>query len=118
MKPWNDVAESRLFESIKRTSGRYARLKKIHWGLDSSSSEIPLWLSNAHDAEFKIEEIGNRPEHRRIDAFAWYWSGMIHSEDRLQLWSEAARRLRAAGCVKAASEVLDGIYAELRSRHR
>lgn len=118
LKPWNDVAESRLFESIKRTSGRYARLKKIHWGLDSSSSEIPLWLSNAHDAEFKIEEIGNRPEHRRIDAFAWYWSGMIHSEDRLQLWSEAARRLRAAGCVKAASEVLDGIYAELRSRHR
>ena len=118
LRPWNDISESRLFESIQGTAGRHARLKKIHWGLDLSSSDIPQWLINAHDAEFKIEEDMNRPEHRRIDAFAWYWSGAIHSDDRIRLWAEAARRLRAAGCVKAASQVLDEIHAEIRSRHR
>ena len=118
LRPWNGVAESRLFESIQRTPGRYDRLKKIHWGLDSSSPDIPLWLINAHDAEFKIQDNENRPEHRRIDAFAWYWSGAIHSDDRIRLWAEAARRLRAAGCMKAASEVLDEIHVEIRSRRR
>ncbi len=118
LRPWNDVSESRLFESIQGTVGRYARLKKIHWGLDSSAPETPQWLINAHDAEFNTEENKNRPEHRRIDAFAWYWSGAIHPDDRIRLWAEAARRLRAAGCMKAASEVLDEIHVEIRSRHR
>lgn len=118
LRPWNDISESRLFESVQGTVGRYARLKKIHWGLDSSSSDIPQWLINAHNAEFRIEEDMSRPEHRRIDAFAWYWRGVIHSDDRIRLWAEAARRLRAAGCVKAASEVLDEIHAQIRSRHR
>lgn len=118
LRPWNDIAESRLSESIQGTTGRYSRLKKIHWGLDLSSPEMPQWLINAHDAEFKIKENKYRPEHRRIDAFAWYWSGAIHPDDRIRLWAEATRRLRAAGCVKAASELLDEIHTEIRSRRR
>ena len=118
LRPWNNIAESRLLESIQCTAGRYARLKKIHWGLDSSYPKMPKWLIEAHDAEFNLEENANTPEHRRIDAFAWYWSGANHPDNRIRLWSEATRRLRAAGCVRAASELLDEIHIEIRSRRR
>lgn len=114
LKSWNENIQIELRERISTTQDKYEKLKLIHWGLLATEKCIPKWLIEAHEECFMRDEPTVRKEHGRIEAFSWFWRGVINPDQRLYCWTESSKRLRSCGCSNASSELIERIHGEIR----